>query len=361
MNDSYFNTPVYEGKYEPIFRFAEFGDVSNYWIALTYYINRDRYQTARHSRGYSLDLTLTNIDGEYIFGEIPQSHRNALQARGYKLGGQTAEPVNDAGDLLRVRETYVYAPSQTYIVRNSDVVPVWGLNDTDYATKSYLLNYGNVYRTDFYHHSIVNVANPHLFKTGDTVMLAGYGRYKVQYIGYSMWPTAKVSAGHSKIVRISGSQIELSDSLDFELDSEYFYLRENYDDWANAYVRHQASYWNCLNGATLPDAWGGTLSPTQTYLMKAYATRVYAKRRMPTRERVSFSLTEPSLANIGIFIPQLQTGETRDTISRETEPTCASWKNKVANGTWFRYEEPEVKYDAENGVYELRIRETKCI
>ncbi|MBQ6533627.1 MAG: hypothetical protein IJI37_00510 [Opitutales bacterium] len=95
--------------------------------------------------------------------------------------------------------------------------------------------------------------------------------------------------------------------------------------------------------------------------MKAYATRVYAKRRMPTRERVSFSLTEPSLANIGIFIPQLQTGETRDTISRETEPTCASWKNKVANGTWFRYEEPEVKYDAENGVYELRIRETKCI
>ena len=147
--DSYFNKPVYEGKYEQIFRFAEFGDVSNYWIALNYYINRDVYQTEKHDRGHELDFDLKNIDGEKIFGDIPALHLGTLKNRKYVLGGQSAEPVNDEGDLLKVRETYVYAPSETYKIRNSDIVPVWGLEDTDYATRIPIVQGGNVFRTNY--------------------------------------------------------------------------------------------------------------------------------------------------------------------------------------------------------------------
>ena len=82
---------------------------------------------------------------------------------------------------------------------------------------------------------------------------------------------------------------------------------------------------------------------------------------MQTREKVSFSLNEPDLSNVGIFIPQFETGQTFETISRQTTPNNKVWKDKVEKGEWFRYEQPEVKFDNENGVYELRVRETPCI
>ena len=38
----------------------------------------------------------------------------------------------------------------------------------------------------------------------------------------------------------------------------------------------------------------------------------------------------------------------------------AKWKAKVAAGEWFIYAEPKVAYDADSGVYELRVKKTPC-
>ena len=47
-------------------------------------------------------------------------------------------------------------------------------------------------------------------------------------------------------------------------------------------------------------------------------------------------------------------------ISRETTITPAQWKAKVEAGEWFIYAEPKVAYNAENGIYELRVKKTPC-
>ena len=358
MNDSYFNTPVYEGKYEPIFRFAEFGDVSNYWIALNYYINRDVYQTEKHNRGtHKLDFDLKNIDGEKIFGDIPALHLGTLKNRKYVLGGQSAEPVNDEGDLLKVRETYVYAPSETYKIRNSDIVPVWGLEDTDYATKIPIVQGGNVFRTNYFNHSIVHLADASKIKTGDFVKLEGKGLFYWQRTGYAMPISVPIETDIAFVVKKTKNYIELDHSLGF-YTSPNFYV---YTDWIACYIKDDQWFWNCLNGGKLPTSYDYTLRPTQVYVRKAYSTRKFEKRRMQTRETVSFSLTEPDLSNVGIFIPQFETGQTFETISRQTTPNNKVWKSMVEKGEWFIYEQPEVKFDNENGVYELRVRETPCI
>jgi len=355
--DSYFNKPVYEGKYEPIFRFAEFGDVSNYWIALNYYINRDVYQTEKHDRGTELDFDLKNIDGEKIFGDIPESHLETLESRNYVLGGQSSEPVNPEGDLLKVRETYVYAPNKTYEIRNSDIVPIWGLHATDYATTVPVVKGGNVYKTNFYGHTIIHVADGSKFQTGDTVMLEGTGMFGIKRTGYIYYKTVPLESGKFQIIRNVSNHIELDSMVIIYRDPDFYVS----PDWSTCNIRDDASFFNCLNGGTLPSSYDLTIRPLSMYVRKAYSTRANDKRRMPTKELIRFSIEEPDLSKKGIFIPQLESGETRTIISRETIPNDKTWLNKVKKGEWYNYEQPEVKFDVENGIYELRERKTQCI
>ena len=116
-----------------------------------------------------------------------------------------------------------------------------------------------------------------------------------------------------------------------------------------------------MNGGKLPQAYDLTLRPATAWVRKAYSTRKHDKRRMPTRERIRFSLSEPVLTGKEMFVPQFDTGQTFDTISRQTTPNNTEWKRKIEKKEWFAYEQPEVKFDVENGVYELRQRETQCI
>ena len=150
-----------------------------------------------------------------------------------------------------------------------------------------------------------------------------------------------------------------------ELEYEgYIHVSPNfhiYSDWNSCYIKSHEWFWNCLNTGTLPTAYGNTIRPQTIYLLKAYSTRTFEKRRMQTREKVSFSMEEPDLSKQGIFIPQFETGQTFNTISRQTTPNNKVWKDMVGKKEWFRYEQPEVKFDNENGVYELRVRETPCI
>ena len=60
MKDGFFSRKVYQGLYSPVYRFAEFGDVGNYWIELSYICNRDDWQSVKGELGEPLDFDLRN-------------------------------------------------------------------------------------------------------------------------------------------------------------------------------------------------------------------------------------------------------------------------------------------------------------
>ena len=74
MKDSFFSSKRYQGLYEPVYRFKEFGDLENYWIRLRYLCNRDDWQSVKGTLGASLDFDLRNEDGDKIFGEVEAEH-----------------------------------------------------------------------------------------------------------------------------------------------------------------------------------------------------------------------------------------------------------------------------------------------
>ena len=80
MKDGFFSRKVYQGLYTPVYRFAEFGDVSNYWIELSYLCNRDDWQSLKGSLGSPLDFDLLNEDGDKIFGEVEAEHLAELKS-----------------------------------------------------------------------------------------------------------------------------------------------------------------------------------------------------------------------------------------------------------------------------------------
>ena len=112
----------------------------------------------------------------------------------------------------------------------------------------------------------------------------------------------------------------------------------------------------CLMAAALYPDYYLTLKPTSGYMLHAYSTRTMKKRESITRENVTFPRSFPYISGSEIFISQQETGTEYNDISRETTITSAQWNAKVTAGEWFIYAGPKVVYDAEPGIYELRIK-----
>ena len=154
-------------------------------------------------------------------------------------------------------------------------------------------------------------------------------------------------------MRIDGNYVELQNSAAFTALDEKYTL-------PNHHIHDAAGFFGILNEETLPTDCNYTMRPISGCMLRAYSTRTMKKRESMTREEVTFHMGFPDLADCEIFVPQQQTGAEYNDISRETTTTPAQWKAKVEAGEWFIYAEPKVSYDADNGVYELRVKKTPC-
>ena len=359
MKDSFFSSKRYQGLYEPVYRFKEFGDLENYWIRLRYLCNRDDWQAVRGARGAPLDFDMLNEDGQKIFGDIPEAHLAILRNRGYVLGGSSEpEPVDEEGSVVSVSETYVYAPDKTYSVYDTDIVPIWGLKDTDYQTQSSVVigeGAGNVRQTQFYLNTIIHVQNAAEFKTGDYVILH-FTCTLTHVDGASRWDfdDAWTESTPQRIVRIDGNFVELQGNAAFTT------FDDKYTTIPNHHIHDVSWFFDVLNGGSLPSDYNFTMSPTSGYMLRAYSTRTMKKRGLVMCEEVAFHRSFPDISNSEIFVPQQETGTEYNDISRETAIIPAQWKAKVATGEWFIYSEPKVAYGADHGIYELRVKKSHC-
>ena len=382
MKDKFFCKKRYQGLYEPIYRFREFGDLNNYWIRLRYICNRDDWQTIKSAKGTALDFELLNEDGEKIFGEIPTEHLNELKGRNYILGG-TSEPetISEDACLVSVDEIYVYAPQKTYITYDSDIVPIFGLKDTDYSTQSSIPVWNesggqHKLKNQFYGHTVFEVADASKFQTGDYVIAhftCVFGEMDSLGANIIWHRDAWAESSILQIIHkdLQNNLLELSGSI---------VLGQSYDNYYNSdqYPTHNIydfeDFFKVLNGDSSTGFTRGGVGndyiylkgneyymymlPLSGFLLRAYSTRSYKKRECMTREETTFHLAFPEVPDI--FIPQQETGYEYNEISRETTMTPLKWKEKIENGDWFIYSEPKVIHDTDSGIYELRVKKTPC-
>ena len=370
MKDTFFSQKRYQGLYEPVYRFREFGDLDNYWIRLRYLCNRDDWQSVKTPKGAALDFNLLNEGGEKIFGGIPPEHLAVLKGRGYSLGGcSEPEPVSDDESVVSVSETYVYAPNKTYTIFDSDIVPIWGMKDDDLQTQSNIIfpSLDNIEDTFFYRNTTFRVDNPGVFKTGDRVIAHFDCKFAKEVgAGVSFAQDAWLEIGLFRVVKIDGNIVELAHNTEASIQS----IPKKYSSGYNYCTWRENEFFMLLRGENpSPNETYLYLQPlslddypnAQHYLYRAYATREFKNRERQTKEEITFSLEYPDMSGIEMLVPQQQTGFEYKEITRETVPTPQEWKAKVSAGEWFVYAEPRVSYDADNGVYELRVKKTPCI
>ena len=168
------------------------------------------------------------------------------------------------------------------------------------------------------------------------------------------WYDAWAESMPQRIVRINGNYIEL------QSNAAFITLDDKYTGYESHYIHDVARFFEALNGGSLHPDYEFTLKPTSGYMLRAYSTRAMKKRESITRKEVTFHTFFPDISGSEIFIPQQETGTEYNDISRETTITPAQWKAKMDAGERFIYAEPKVAYDAENGIYELRVKKTPC-
>ena len=386
--DDFFNQKRYIGKWTPIYHFADLGDTDNFFIELQYFINKSHYLATKSSIGSALDLEMVDGDGVGLFANLPSNTLAQFTSRNYKLAF-VSEGIeyNEEGDLVIVTERYTYAPNQIYTNFENDVVPIWGLNDnTESVSANVIFGKKNVIDSSFYKHSILDLgANASKFNSGDRIQIAVKQRFYICYHSgpgapYEFYPIiidVHLGSENEEIqilnVNRQNGTIEISSSLPRLMpgtrlgDDAYEHTENHYNNLGvldqsqtNAYMACCKCYWDTIRGEPPKHIHTATLFPIALTITRAYSTREFKRRERPVRVKTSFSTSQPDISDLEIFVPKLESGLERDVISRETTTTALMWKQKIKNGEYFRYAEPEVEFDLINNIYKLKIKETKC-
>ncbi len=381
--DDFFDIKRYLGKWTPEFYFAELGDTDNFFIHLEYFVNKSRYVSTKSEIGSALDFNMVDGDGIGVFDDLPASTRSILQKRNYKLAFiSDGKPQNPDGDLFLVSEVYTYAPTKKYVDYESDIVPIWGLHaDFDVSSKV-VFSRRNVVDSEYYHNTVLQVDNIGIFQTGDYVDVYVTNMFiQKQHFGpgspyiYTAH-TYEESAIRSKslpmIIKINKNlgTIELDENIVFSnsVRSNEWHSHQyanagynNYDGSNNNYIGCTLCYKNKIKGigSGVDPAADLLARPMSVRIVKKYSKREFKRRERPVRITTSFHTTRPSAPDI--FIPQRETGEELDVISRETTVSPSQWQRKIEDSEYFQYAEAEITFDKINKIYKMQIKETQAI
>lgn len=210
-----FDTPTYQDTWRRVYKFARYADKTNYFIEVDYFVNRDAFKSrVDRNSPPALDLTLKAENGRRIFRNLSSAVREEISTRNYVLLTESESAVNESQDMLKITETYGYAPNVKFESWEFMQVPRWGWRDHDYSVKANIVfGANNRYVDPNRLCSNVDVGtNASKFKTGDEVWLkiACQYDYPLNDI-FGNWGTnvIEVESGVVKIRRIENGVLEL--------------------------------------------------------------------------------------------------------------------------------------------------------
>lgn len=284
----------YAPNWRKVYQFAEFGDYDNFFIELCYIVARQDFVSAL---GSPL-INKTGIDGEPIFKSVN------IDFTKYKLLNERVEPLEDRNvGLLRVFETYGYAPQKNYQTYSAEPVQQFGLEDpSGFLTLT------------------VNTATP-------TVYDAVADEFKLQ-----LQSTAGLAVGdliYAAFTGIgnfnngSGPQVAIKEVAQTYVVIPAFEMTFYYKNGQLAGNISKQDTANTISGLN-PYYWSGTrnfLRDASTRKPRTIITTVFSE--------VSFYTEFPQLEQK--YIVSSGNDET-DTITTTTTPNVTAWKQLVADG-----------------------------
>ena len=285
----------YAPNWNKIYQFAEYGDYDNFFIELCYIVSRQSFTSAL---GAPL-VNKTGVDGEPIFKNVN------IDFAKYKLLNERVEPLEDRNvGLLRVFETYGYAPQKNYQTYSAEPVQQFGLEDpSGYLQLTVNTSTPTVYDA---------VADEFKLQLQSTAGLAVGDLIYAAFVGFSDFNNG------------SGAQVAIKEVAQTYVVIPAFemtFYNKNGQLAGNISKQDTANVISGLN----PNYWNGTRK-----FIRDASTRTPRTIITTVVNDVSFYTEFPQLDQR--YIVSSGTNET-DTITPNTTPTTSEWKQMIADGT----------------------------
>ena len=284
-----YQQPQYCQSYNKTYPFSEYGDYTNFFVELVYYIHKDTFTS-------KLGSPLTNhlaMNGEFIFSDFDN-----IDFTKYQLLNEKVEDT-DIPNVKMVTEIYGYAPDEAYVDYTAEPVTYFGYVDPSGARQSSI--------TDM---SFVDATQRQIKVKLPTEDLAYFG-------------LGDVVTFHRPFAQSGMSQ-------QYALRSADCVIIEKTSD---AVIVYTFTFMNANTGAVVSQnpvqIYGSSLG--KPYIKKAASNKLPQTKISTVTNITSFFTTFPEV--VSKFIVTSGTGEV-DTITAGTSPTITEWKTKIANGEY---------------------------
>ena len=282
----------YAPNFNKIYKFAEYGDYDNFFVELCYVCPRGEFASR-------IGAPLTNhtaIDGKPIF------RAENIELAKYKLLNAQVEPLEyGAVDFVKVIETYGYAPSRNYTTYTAEPVRQFGLEDPS-GYKRFTVDTTRVTTYDAVNDEFkLCLQSVDGLFVGDLIHMQFYGSGSKSDADGPDVPVKEIYTSPAVAV-ISAFEMTLYDTGAS--------LTYNKQDTANIISR------------LAPNFWDG-----ERYFDRDATTRAPKTVIKNVINQISFYDNFPQLDSRFI----VSSGSTEvETITPQTTPTTAEWKNLIA-------------------------------
>lgn len=311
---------AYSEFFEKVFFFAEYGDYENYFIQLGYTCPEREFV----SRVGAPLRNITAQNGKRIFKD------NNIDFTKYVLLAETVDkPVNG---LLVVRELYGFAPNKVYYQYTAEPVQLFGITDPSgyYQTTIDITGRKNSYDAAQDRFTL------HLTDAGSL----GVGDLVECYF-----------VGSGRFYNAISPSVAIISKTDNTITTPAFSLTFLPDQGGDGNTISKTDTINVINGLNSSYWWG-----TRNILRRA-ATKKSKMEITNIRNDISFYLTPPPLDLR--FTVSLGNDET-DTITAETTPNVATWKNNIATNTFYNIQDSSLEVIFPNALFKKTTKKTLC-
>lgn len=341
-----FKTPQYQDTFRYNWAFEKYGDKTNFWLEIDYFINRENFETRTSNRPL-LDFNLRAENREKIFRNFSSTQIAILQAKGYKLLAENVIPSNADEDILKVTELYGYATSNSYTLTGSEVYSFLPIEENEKVQT--LIENGTVGSTPTATYNVeldqitMTVSSAADFKIGQIVRIYGSATGdSLNAIGNETRIVSKTST----TITIEGCSMTFykwngGEMSTFQMEQLAYYL----------------SYHKAYSGA---NTWNGS------FYLQSLKKKTDA-RNLPVSaiSTITYHESFPTVATADkrFKVLDYNNGESA-IIDFSTTPNYMTYRQMISNGDYINISDPEISeikvFNSGTGIFTKSVRKAKA-